>query len=113
MVLSRVSNLGCIAALCTAFGAALWLGVFTPARIAHAQDAPVGATQFTGEAGPPESPLSLWYRRPAADHPFAPAVGKPAIDAATAEWVKALPVGNGRLGAMIFGGVVNERLQLN
>jgi alpha-L-fucosidase 2 len=27
--------------------------------------------------------------------------------------VRALPVGNGRLGAMVFGGVVNERLQLN
>jgi alpha-L-fucosidase 2 len=29
------------------------------------------------------------------------------------EWVEALPVGNGRLGAMIFGGVERERLQLN
>ncbi len=28
-------------------------------------------------------------------------------------WTEALPVGNGRLGAMIFGGVTNERLQLN
>src|SRR6185369_4312666 len=26
---------------------------------------------------------------------------------------RALPVGNGRLGAMVFGGVVEERLQLN
>jgi alpha-L-fucosidase 2 len=52
--------------------------------------------QFVGEAAPPSSPLSLWYRRPA-----------------DTEWVRALPVGNGRLGAMVFGGVVNERLQLN
>ncbi len=37
----------------------------------------------------------LWYDRPAE------------------QWVEALPVGNGRLGAMIFGGVENERLQLN
>src|SRR3982750_4080015 len=37
----------------------------------------------------------LWYRAPAAN------------------WNEALPVGNGRLGAMVFGGVVNERLQLN
>jgi alpha-L-fucosidase 2 len=37
----------------------------------------------------------LWYDRPAL------------------EWVEALPVGNGRIGAMIFGGVRNERLQLN
>ncbi len=28
-------------------------------------------------------------------------------------WTEALPVGNGRLGAMVFGGVINERLQLN
>ena len=29
------------------------------------------------------------------------------------KWVEALPVGNGRLGAMVFGDVMNERLQLN
>ena len=28
-------------------------------------------------------------------------------------WVEALPVGNGRLGAMVFGGIAQERLQLN
>lgn len=41
------------------------------------------------------SPLTLWYREPASD------------------WLKALPVGNGRLGAMIFGALPTERLQLN
>jgi alpha-L-fucosidase 2 len=40
-------------------------------------------------------PLSLWYRQPAD------------------EWVQALPVGNGRLGAMVFGGIALERLQFN
>src|ERR1041384_596497 len=30
-----------------------------------------------------------------------------------AAWLDALPVGNGRLGAMIFGGPANEQLQLN
>src|SRR6266850_1246750 len=40
-------------------------------------------------------PLVLWFDKPAS------------------EWVEALPVGNGRLGAMVFGGSVNERLQLN
>lgn len=30
-----------------------------------------------------------------------------------AEWVEALPVGNGRVGAMVFGGINLERLQLN
>ncbi len=29
------------------------------------------------------------------------------------KWVEALPVGNGRIAAMVFGGVPNERLQLN
>lgn len=28
-------------------------------------------------------------------------------------WVEALPVGNGRPGAMVFGGVFRERIQLN
>jgi alpha-L-fucosidase 2 len=41
------------------------------------------------------TPLTLWYRQPAGT------------------WVEALPVGNGRLGAMVFGGVAQERLQLN
>ena len=30
-----------------------------------------------------------------------------------ASWNEALPLGNGRLGAMVFGGVTLERLQLN
>jgi alpha-L-fucosidase 2 len=38
---------------------------------------------------------SLWYDRPAA------------------EWVEALPIGNGRMGAMIFGRTSDERIQLN
>ena len=29
------------------------------------------------------------------------------------EWEEALPVGNGRLGAMVFGGFEEERIQLN
>ena len=29
------------------------------------------------------------------------------------EWIEALPIGNGRLGAMVFGGTGQERLQLN
>ena len=32
---------------------------------------------------------------------------------AAQKWVEALPVGNGRMGAMVFGGVGTERLQLN
>lgn len=40
-------------------------------------------------------PLSLWYRQPAA------------------LWTEALPVGCGRLGAMVYGGVEKERIQFN
>ncbi len=60
-------------------------------------DAPAGvlATAFVGQAAPPEGAMTLWYRRPA---------GK---------WLHALPVGNGRLGGMVFGGVVDDRIQLN
>jgi alpha-L-fucosidase 2 len=32
---------------------------------------------------------------------------------AAEQWTEALPIGNGRIGAMIFGGVARERLQLN
>jgi hypothetical protein len=29
------------------------------------------------------------------------------------KWTEALPLGNGRIGAMVFGGVEDERLQIN
>ena len=35
------------------------------------------------------------------------------FDEPAADWNEALPIGNGRLGAMVFGGVNHERLQLN
>jgi len=41
------------------------------------------------------APLVLWYPQPAK------------------QWVEALPVGNGRLGAMVFGGTAQERIQFN
>ncbi|MCK0191706.1 glycoside hydrolase N-terminal domain-containing protein [Arenibacter sp. F20364] len=39
--------------------------------------------------------LALWYNRPATD------------------WTEALPLGNGRLGAMVYGGVDKEIIQFN
>ncbi len=39
--------------------------------------------------------LTLWYKQPAKN------------------WNEALPIGNGRLGAMVFGGVSEELIQLN
>jgi alpha-L-fucosidase 2 len=80
----------------------------------------VAATQslpsprLTGEAAPPASVLSLWYRTPASDYPLLTAdAPRESREAASVEWVRALLIGNGRLGAMVFGGVVHERLPLN
>ena len=39
--------------------------------------------------------LRLWYREPAE------------------EWTDSLPLGNGRIGAMVFGGIHMERIGLN
>ncbi|MBS1563767.1 MAG: glycoside hydrolase N-terminal domain-containing protein, partial [Bacteroidetes bacterium] len=39
--------------------------------------------------------LKLWYQQPAK------------------AWEEALPLGNARTGAMVFGGVAKERVQLN
>lgn len=55
------------------------------------------------------SPLRLWYEQPASasvkDHPDG--------WKDDAEWLKALPLGNGALGVMVFGDVNKERIQLN
>ncbi|HOW85208.1 MAG TPA: glycoside hydrolase family 95 protein [Candidatus Aminicenantes bacterium] len=51
----------------------------------------------------------LWYDRPA--DAAAPDIRDGWRN--DPEWLKALPVGNGSLGAMVFGGVGRERLQLN
>lgn len=50
---------------------------------------------FHKETATNSQSLKLWYRQPAQ------------------QWTEALPVGNGRLGAMVFGGSATERLQLN
>ena len=43
----------------------------------------------------PTREFTMWYAQPAS------------------AWTEALPVGSGRLGAMVFGGVAEERIQLN
>ena len=53
--------------------------------------------------------MKLWYSQPA---------DASIIDDANAwkddpEWLKALPLGNGSLGPMVFGDVNRERIQLN
>jgi alpha-L-fucosidase 2 len=94
-----------------AIGATVLADGQTPSTSPSPVPSPSAAVQFTGEAPAPSSPMTLWYRQPAADHPWTPP--RPGGRGGDPEWVRALPVGNGRLGAMVFGGVVHERLQLN
>lgn len=55
-----------------------------------------GLVRLPANAAPPAPAQDvLWYRQPAST------------------WTEALPVGNGRLGAMVFGGTASERMQLN
>ena len=49
----------------------------------------------TGVSAQNEQYLKLWYTQPAK------------------QWVEALPVGNGRLGAMVYGDPSKELIQLN
>ena len=52
------------------------------------------AARATANDTPPGA-MQLWYPKPAA------------------KWVEALPVGSGRLGAMVFGGTAREQIQFN
>lgn len=45
--------------------------------------------------------------------PLDPTAHELCYAAPAAKWDEALPVGNGQLGAMVFGGVANERIQFN
>ena len=56
-------------------------------------------------------PQVLWYRQPAWQPEGTPYGQKP--PGPHQGWVEALPVGNGRMGAMVFGGTRRERIQLN
>ncbi|MEK7675245.1 MAG: glycoside hydrolase family 95 protein [Verrucomicrobiota bacterium] len=55
----------------------------------------VMAWSLNAQAENPVGSTKLWYTQPAA------------------KWDEALPIGNGRLGAMVFGSLSNERLQFN
>ncbi len=78
-------------------GAALL--AFGIARMAVAAGEPVAngarAIEYRGESSAPAGGLFLWYRRPALRR------------------LEAQPLGNGRIGAMIFGDVRHERIGLN
>ncbi|WP_422741434.1 glycosyl hydrolase family 95 catalytic domain-containing protein [Micromonospora sp. WMMD754] len=84
--MSEVTRRNVIKAAAAGSGAALLPAAWTAAR--------------AGSAAPPEAlaadDLALWYDEPAGT-----------------DWLRALPIGNGRLGAMVFGTIDTERLQLN
>jgi alpha-L-fucosidase 2 len=56
---------------------------------------PTAQSEEPRDRAAPQRPLILWYRRPARI------------------WNEALPIGNGRLGGMVFGEPWLERIQLN
>ncbi|NLS91229.1 MAG: glycoside hydrolase family 95 protein [Planctomycetaceae bacterium] len=49
----------------------------------------------------------------AADEPTVPGTAKLWYDEPATTWMEALPLGNGRLGGMVFGGTADERIQFN
>ena len=56
----------------------------------------VPEVKITAKKTPPHEPLTLWYNQPASN------------------WVtQALPIGGGDFGAMIFGGIAQDRIQFN
>lgn len=73
------------------------LVAFVTATSAFAQSpsSPAPVHTLLPSKAPAPGGNTLWYNKPAS------------------VWVEALPVGNGRLGAMVFGGVEKERLQIN
>jgi len=65
--------------------ACLFIALLTPVIVMAAERAEL----------PPESDWTLWYRQPAE------------------LWCHAMPIGNGRFGGMVFGGVQTEQILLN
>lgn len=69
--------------------ATITLGILLFPLVSPAQAQKKGHINISGQD------LSIWYDRPAR------------------EWTEAIPLGNGHMGAMLFGGVEREHLQLN
>ncbi|WHX26107.1 glycoside hydrolase N-terminal domain-containing protein [Virgibacillus halodenitrificans] len=75
-------------------GSALTVALLLPASM---EPIPVNAGELQeAKSIPPENKLALWYDEPAAD------------------WEnEALPIGNGHMGGMVFGGIEKEHIQFN
>jgi alpha-L-fucosidase 2 len=78
-----------------------WVGGWSLSNI-HREYAPpfsgvcfafVSGAGLSSRAG--SNDLTLWYSQPAQ------------------KWTEALPIGNGHMGAMVFGGTASERIQFN
>ena len=69
------------------------IALFGFVLIATSRAAGLSSNTNATETG--KSDMTLWYRQPAS------------------EWFQALPVGNGMIGAMVFGDVPQERIALN
>jgi alpha-L-fucosidase 2 len=70
----------------------LWIAVLS---VVLSAGEPAEKTETKAAAADDWADLKLWYKHPAA------------------KWTEALPVGNGRLGAMVFGKTDEERIQFN
>ncbi|GEO11908.1 alpha/beta hydrolase [Segetibacter aerophilus] len=71
---------------------------------------------YSNNAYAQQKPMVLWFDKPA----YQPKVFSYDVDEFKKDfkfeekgWMEALPIGNSRLGAMVFGGVLRERIQLN
>ncbi|APW62019.1 glycosyl hydrolase family 95 catalytic domain-containing protein [Paludisphaera borealis] len=73
----------------------IWLAVVVAIATIPTSDAQTQVSTFRDPAPAPDQSLALWY-----DHP-------------AGAWLEALPLGNGRLGAMVYGGLPADRIQLN
>ncbi len=68
-----------------------------PADVDFADFIVEGAASFT-----PENPLTLWYNQPAT------------LTNSSYKWMEySLPIGNGQLGACLFGGILSDEIQFN
>lgn len=65
--------------------------------------------QASSAAAQTSATAKIWYTKPA----DASVKDNPDGWVSDAEWLKALPIGNGHIGAMVFGDVNRERIQLN
>jgi alpha-L-fucosidase 2 len=75
-----------------------FIGLALTAAIWGVVDSAVVLAQSTTSGNPgstQKNPMTLWWKTPAP------------------QWDQAMPVGNGRLGAMVFGQTAKERIQLN